>query len=507
MKRIVLVLMIAVVLACSAWATGKQEPKPAAVPAAAPAAEVKPVLKIVRLESPTVAIPNEGFETKLIEQVTGYKVSIEYYDMATGLEKVILDISGGKVIDIVLPVGTNMMMMYSQLFQLGKSKAVVDMGPLLDKYAPDLKAVFPKATWDACKVDGKNYFAPAEGFDIPQNGDILRDDLLAKLGLAMPKSLADLVSLLKAVREKDPAGVGKENVIPLALVSTGLPFGSQFGINYAFVEKNGKLVHRLQLPETREHVRFLKMLYDEGLMDRDFLVSKMDVITQKVMANRVFMFGNAHWTNLYSFRDTADKQKLAISFKPVPTFPGPYGDYEVSSSFGLGLGAIIPATSKNPEHVMRYLNEWVKGDNFKKLYTGIEGVHHKVVNGEIYPILPKYNEEVGNMNLLLPVAPRETFFKYWLPRTRKLPLVESSFNDIYQTFKGKSRANPLALALSFPTYSANSAKLATLERDMALKMIVGTEKIENWDSQVKVWLDSGGANGIKEVNDWYAANK
>jgi putative aldouronate transport system substrate-binding protein len=485
---------VAIISTGSAFATASREQT----------VQAKPVLKIVRTESPTTAVENNGNEVNLVEKVTGYRVEIEFYDASTAVEKVALNISGGEPIDMVLPAGGVQGQLYTLLTQLARQGGAVRMDTMFDQYAPVLRDTFSAETWKALSIDGGVYCAPAEAFDIGQNANLVRTDLLATMGARYPENLDELVSLLRRVKAEDPAGVGSNQVIPLSFSYPNFPFRAQFGINFQFVERDGKLVASVLLPETLEWVKFLKSLYDEGLLDEEFLVSKMDVIGQRVLGNRIFMFGQGHWTNLYGWRDAIDKQGLSVQLGTMPFFRGPTGSYRMNSSWGLGMGAFIPSTSKNAGHVMMYLNEWVKPQNFRTLFIGEEGVDHEIVDGKVMPILPAYNDDVGNMNLLLPVAEEATYFENWLPRTRKLPLVESSFNDVYQTnLQGGTERNPVGGALSFPTYGATRGVLATLENETIARMIMGVQKLDEWDDFIELWMESGGADAIKVVVAWY----
>lgn len=472
---------------------------------------VKPVLKLVRLEA-TVAVPNGGNETQLVEKYTGYKVNIEYYDAATSVQKITLAMAGGEEIDLVLP-GTKTTDIWNQMPTMIKNNAVYELGALMDKAAPDLLKAFSSATWDSLKIDGKIYGMPMETFDIPQNGDVIRIDLLEKLNLPIPKTLDELVTVLKLVKEKDPAGVGKNNVIPLSMnypgnaATNNFPFRAQFGISYNFNNVNGKIVSVIQMPALKEYIKFMKKLYDEGLLDKDFLVTKMDGINPKILSNQIFMFSYAHWTNMYGWRDAIDKAKSTIKLAYLPMVTGPYGDNKTTSSYGLSMGGFIPKTSKHPEDVIRYLAEWAKPDVFKVLMQGEEGIDNKVVNGEVYPILPSYNDRVGNMNFLMPLAKEDVYFKYWLPRTRKLPLVESSFSECYATYKNSTFRDPLAYAMGVPAYTSNRGKLDTLLNEYIAKAILGQENLDSYDKFVEKWLNAGGTDTLKALNEWYAKNK
>ena len=465
--------------------------------------EEKPELLMVRIGSNTVALANDGNEVNLIERISGYKIGIEFYDSDDARDQVVLDIVAGKKIDFISNLGD-----ISLITEMANNGAIVELTDLIELYGPDIKELFPEDVWNASKIDGGIYFMPNQGIDIAQIGNLCRTDWLEELGYDYPESLDELVEILRAVKTNDPGNVGEDMVIPLTITGMSFPFFEQFGLNYGFIDVDGELVPNLKMDEMKEYIAFMKSLYEEGLLDSDFLINTSDEVTSKMMANRVFMVGNTVWTTLLGLNNTITDQSADIELSFAPLMKGVDGKDAYSySTYHLGVGAVIPVTSDYPEDVMKYFNTWATEENYKTYMCGEEGVHHEIIDGDIYPILPAYNDEVGNMNLFQTFNQSELYLKYWLPRTRKTVEVQTAFENCFNTYLGTSKHDPLANALIFPTYSANKTSLGTLVGETIAKMIMGVESMDNYDAMVQEWMEKGGADAITEVNEWYANNK
>ncbi|MDU0106158.1 extracellular solute-binding protein, partial [Acinetobacter baumannii] len=109
---------------------------------------------------------------------------------------------------------------------------------------------------------------------------IIRTDWLKNVGLDMPETLDDFYEVLKAFKEKDPDGNGKDDtygmVVPKCM---GLVNGSPwdvlqiwFGAPYRYGVEIGKLIPDFTTKEYMNALTFFKKLYDEGLINKDFAV-------------------------------------------------------------------------------------------------------------------------------------------------------------------------------------------------------------------------------------------
>lgn len=126
---------------------------PASTTAAITESDSKPELKSLNLWS------KDDYNTyplaKVIEEQTGYKVKYEMLPADKAMDKLNLLISSGEPYDVITISGEKAV--YTDYAKMG---ALVDLGPLIDEFGPNIKASISEASFDAMKVDGKLYAIP-----------------------------------------------------------------------------------------------------------------------------------------------------------------------------------------------------------------------------------------------------------------------------------------------------------------------------------------------------------
>jgi putative aldouronate transport system substrate-binding protein len=156
----------------------------------------------------------------------------------------------------------------------------IPLDDLIDKYMPNLKAVFQQDP-DLKKIvtftDGHIYSLPARLPARPQVSyqPYINQTWLDKLGLKVPQTTEELYQVLKAFKERDPNGNGiaDEIVYTATAPTTTLGYNdifSLFGINNAWSIVGGKVVYSHIRDEYRQAVEFYGRLYAEGILDREF---------------------------------------------------------------------------------------------------------------------------------------------------------------------------------------------------------------------------------------------
>ncbi|WP_240941654.1 extracellular solute-binding protein [Paenibacillus sp. HB172176] len=189
---------------------------------------------------------NEDYNTypvaKLLEEKTGYKVKYDMLPQDKAADKLNLLMGSGENYDLVT-YGADMAL-YSDYAQKG---ALVDLQPLIDEYGPNIKEAVSQESMDALKVDGKLYALPVKVNYKVGTSILIRTDWLEKVGMQMPTTTDELVAVLKAFKEKDPGGNGKQNV-PLTIRGDQAMLDDitgAFGMPNAWNDVDGKLVPRV----------------------------------------------------------------------------------------------------------------------------------------------------------------------------------------------------------------------------------------------------------------------
>jgi len=202
--------------------------------------------------------------------------------------------------------------------------------PSLDKY-PNLKALRSKMKiMDYYKINGKDYlwtkFRGDNKWSLAGPMAIMyRKDWAEKLGMAKEEyTIDELLKLAKAFVQKDPAGNGKGKTVGYAEVGWGWPWLLNYFNPYAatFVKVKGKWVWGPTMPETLEGIKFLRQMYKEGALWKDFYTAKDYDGVNLYMANRLGMWADnlgADWnkyrTNFKTANPKADVYKATALMK------------------------------------------------------------------------------------------------------------------------------------------------------------------------------------------------
>ncbi|MDR3284043.1 MAG: extracellular solute-binding protein [Treponema sp.] len=286
---------------------------------------------------------------------------------------------------------------------------LLDISPYIDTTLKDLKAFLgPDKALPGRDLIRRNedpvtktvYSIPARRVVTAQRSMFIRKDWLDALGLPLPSTTEEYHQALKAFKEQDPGGVGKNRVIPLGMGSD--IFWGAYNIGYSFIEPNLSIKDRwvttiversLLLPGYKEGVRFLNTLYQEGLIDRDFALYKGEEMTAVLKSGVVGSFCG-EWDTIYRESDSilTDLRKNIpnAEFVPVDALTGSDGSTHKSAYDSAGINFFIPASCKNPEAALRYVNWLAKYENYYFLQTGPEGIVHDMVDG-----IPKLKEGPG----------------------------------------------------------------------------------------------------------------
>jgi putative aldouronate transport system substrate-binding protein len=124
--------------------------------------------------------------------------------------------------------------------------------------------------------DGKIYSLPARLPSRPKSGTqpLINKAWLDKLGLETPTNVKDLYDVLKAIKEQDPNGNGKQDENPVS--NSGdieLNMHSIFGITDLrgnnMIIKDGKPVYYPTSEEYKEGFKWMHKLYAEGIIDME----------------------------------------------------------------------------------------------------------------------------------------------------------------------------------------------------------------------------------------------
>lgn len=259
--------------------------------------------------------------------------------------------------------------------------AILPINDLLEQYGANIKKAWPKESWDMMTdKDGKIWGIPrltlTAAYPI-----YVRADWLKKTNVPMPKTIDELEALLKAFKESDPDGNGRDDTIPL---STNL-IGLQMSIAGGFIEggfgdwldpADNKVKPVEYAPGYKEFVAKMADWYQKGYIHKEAF-AKHDAF-ELLKTNRVG--AAARW---YS-HTTLQLPKVQTSipemdFAAIPNMTGPKGLLQTINPAGTGA-VLISKKSKNPEAVIKFI-DWIYRDieNYMIVRYGVKDADWKWV--------------------------------------------------------------------------------------------------------------------------------
>jgi putative aldouronate transport system substrate-binding protein len=334
-----------------------------------------------------------------IEKRTGVKINWEVVPSAQYTEFINVRLAAARNLpDIFRLTGSPV--------KAARDGLIIPLDELIEKHAPNIRKLFdenPMVETLMRAPDGKIYAIQSvnSGANVVDPfGWLIRKDWLDKLGLKEPQTLDEWYTVLKAFKERDPNGNGRQDEIPLSpdYSYSGLGiFGSALGLrlfvysNGYFPDANERMEYHWIKPETRELVTWFNKLYNEGLLDNQFAVNKAEQIDSGISRNLVGVTNHfVNNVNRYNkmLEQAGVKSDWVITNPPKGAGHKPF--YEMGAPLGSAFG--ISKDSKNQEIAMKWLDYAYASEEGARLVTfGIEGQSYEMIDGK-----PRFTDWVSN---------------------------------------------------------------------------------------------------------------
>lgn len=483
---------------CAGQTAGEATPASSPVPTVEP----KPVLKV--LMPYQTFDPNKDPAVKRIKEKTGYEV--EYYllpkDNAT--QKLMLEIASGSDYDIVRVSATQ----FSQLAGNGSLRALDD---LLAKDGNHIKSAVSDMGWKSVTTNNQKFGIPYEGggdindpYGLIQGGIGVRTDVLSELGVQVPKTLDEFTAFLKKIKEK--------NLIPLTgRAEDGFNYviGSAFGLGSSqWYEVNGSLVPRVKMPQYIEYVQYVRGLYRDGLIDKDYPINKSENAKQKFSSGKAALLAPTLFYDIPDLLPALRQNNAKAELDFVTPLAGKSGMPYVTQSMQAQTYEVIPKNAKNPEHAMKFMNLRAEPETFVSTYLGDKGVHYEIKDGKYFPILPVF-DEMANAKQFTGTVSAGTEFKMWQARARKTTEMAAAYEKMNSVLKKEwFHADYTNYSTNLPEVQKYRASLSKMELDFLVKSLVEEKDLNKlYTDFVSEWEKQGGTEMTKAINTWYAENK
>ncbi|MDU5950759.1 MAG: extracellular solute-binding protein, partial [Paenibacillus macerans] len=342
-------------------------------------------------------------------------------------------------------------------------------------------------------------------------------DWLDKVGLQTPQTIDDFYNMLKAFKEQDPDGNGKDDTYGMVLVKWTGQWASGFdtiklwfGAPNKWGVKDGQLVPEHEYPEYLEALKFMKKLYDEKLINSDFAVMDSAKWVDPVVNNKAGVIVDVvdvgariddkiHAALAKEGKDEPEKHYIDVTGGVT----GTDGQLRTLPTSGYSGILAIPKSSVKTEaelkRVLAFLDQLNEPEMQTMLNFGLEGAHYNLVNDYVEPIkdTAKLESEVEGLNQMLAFIPEDRSKQVKQTPLRVKQAEVQKANEQYIV------SNPAEPFIS-TVYSQKGQQLDNIINDARIKFIVGQIDEAGLKSAFELWKKSGGADLVKEMNELYS---
>ncbi|WFB59673.1 ABC transporter substrate-binding protein [Paenibacillus sp. BR1-192] len=365
-------------------------------PGTFPIVEEKVTLKVLAAVRPDVEDYRTNEFTKWLEEKTNVHLEWETVPESNVKEKLNLTLASGDYPDIFMNMGIT----DAQLEIYGNQGVFLPLEDLIEEHAVNTQNIFAEQEHLKPAItsnDGHIYTMPDinECYHCYYSGKLwIYKPWLDKLGLEMPTTTAEFYEVLKAFKTQDPNGNGIADEIPLSGSPKGWNSSVEGFLMNAFVYYdfiNGDTTRRLYMnngaidaafmsEQYREGLRYMKKLFDEGLINAEAFVQDGDQLKQLGANGDVVILGAAPNGSPIPISDNERWKDYVV----VPPLKGPSGTQYVNAQNRRGNvngRFVVSATSKHPEVAIRLADAFYDPEVQMFSLFGIEGEDWRKAEG------------------------------------------------------------------------------------------------------------------------------
>ncbi len=433
---------------------------------------------------------------KLLQQYTNSKLNVTWVPSSSYSEKVTASIAVAGDLPMLMLVKDDR---NPAIIEAARAGQFWELGPYLKDY-PNLKSLDP-GRLSNISIDGKVY-GIYRWRPIARNGIIIRKDWLDNLGLQEPKTLDELLNVMKKFTTDDPDKDGKNDTFGIAFDSNSAQFNhflSIMGGPNLWQYQDGKMTPDFMTKAYMDTLKLLHRMYVDKLFNSDFPVVKdrTTLINQGKAGVYIGAYDdlNARFTDLYKSNPNA-------KLDTVPNISGPDGKIHVQGGTGYNSVFMIPKTSVKTEdqlrQVLSFIDKLGDQDVLNLMTWGIEGKHYKVENGKAVRIDEQvYTDEVYNTLFQMMV------FDGSKAMPGEIDPSVAKFNQLIKDNEQYAVPDP-AQALLSPTEMEKGTQLDQIIMDARTKFIIGEIDEKGFQQALDNWRKSGGDKVIAEYEQEYA---
>ncbi|MEC0167511.1 extracellular solute-binding protein [Paenibacillus graminis] len=438
-----------------------------------------------------------------IEEFTNADIEFSWIPDASKEERINTSLASDSLADIV----TLTILDNSSVRNALKSGMFWEVSPYLDEF-PNLAAI-SQDTRTSASIEGKLYGVPFQKSKA-RNGVIIRKDWLDKLGLAVPKTTAELKEVAKAFTEKDPDGNGKKDTTGFMdrsdlVYGAFKTLGSYFGTpnNWA-VDDAGVMTPEFATEGYIQTMDYMKALYDGGYINQDFAVTAKNDQQQNFAQGKAGIYVGALFDskNLLNLAKGIQDGMELVMVNDITSTGKPEDRAIWSSSNGIGGLLSFPKSEVKDEaelkRLLKFVNDLMSDEVYALMTYGIEGVHY-TADANLAVTIKDTDLWQQEVQPFAASRPNETGYKIHDADPLK---VEAE--RLIQENAEYGVLNP-AFSLESETNTAQGSELQKIITDATYKYILGKMGLDEFKGEIDKWKKSGGSKIISEYEAAYKA--
>lgn len=288
-----------------------------------------------------------------------------------------------------------------EIVKYGSQGLLIPLNDLMEQYAPNFMHVLevnPTYRAQITAPDGNIYALPTISQLSPTTHSkfFMNKTWLDQLGLPVPDTLEAFEQTLLAFKENDMNGNGNPNdEIPFLFRSEDLnqqnlaPLFGSFGqlddYSHFVVDDNGQVVYTPVTEPFKDGIAYFHRLYSQGLLDQEGFTHDSNVYVAKIQDPAKIVGGFLGWSR----NSTAGANKDDyVAIAPLKSADGKQIWKPVDSQITSKGSFAITKEAKNPEVLMRWIDESYESENSLQLDQGLFGVTLEKTAEGTYRYLP-----------------------------------------------------------------------------------------------------------------------
>ena len=454
-----------------------------------------------------------------VEDYTGVDVELQWVANDTLAEKNALYLTSPSTMPQIISWGGTVT---GDVVSAAKNGAFVDLNDYIwdsEKY-PNLSAM-SKDVAANLTVDGKLIALPRTRV-VGRYGLCYRQDWAEKLGVELGPNATpdDVYDMLYAFTYNDPDGNGVDDTIGMEMTLYTGPFDiiqTWFGCGNGWAEVSGQLVPVWMQDEYFEAADYIKKLYDDGLMPKDWVTIPTDSWSEgcKKGENGVYIdvmdSGKRIW-NYFVAEETYTPSVVNPDESATMILYGAVNGHTMATAGYNGFFTLSATTLDTPEKIEAALTLLDKLSDTEMLILtqyGLEGKNYEMKDGFLVDLDLEDDKLANNykgLNQLLTFLPstEETDARVPLDRNER----DQAQNAAYAAALPYAEINPaLSYLVNSETYSVDGAALDEEAKSLRSQYICGTISKEEFTAGLDGIRAKGYDQIIAEVNEQYQANK